>query len=89
MTGPSALAVRSIRAWPRFRAAMALFNAEQRRLLTHTVLLNRSVASWCAELRERTGRPVTASRQQHELVLILDALVDHYDIDGEREARVA
>ncbi len=88
IAGPSALALRNIRAWPRFRAAMALFDPAQRRLLTHVVLLNRSVASWCAQLRE-AGQTVKAGREQHRLVVILDVLVEHYDIDEDREARVA
>ena len=44
VTGPSALAVRNIKVWPRYRAAMALFDQAQRNLLTWVVLVNKSVA---------------------------------------------
>jgi hypothetical protein len=54
------------------------------------ILENRSVASWCADLRERAGKPVTASRAQQVLLSTLDRLVEHYDVgDGRRGARAA
>ena len=88
LTGPSTAAIRSVKAWPALLAALRLFDAEQRRLLTWVVLLNKSVAAWCAGLREQ-GRTITASREMHRLVEILDLLADHYGIEDDHEARLA
>jgi hypothetical protein len=78
-TGPGTAAVRSARAWPALRAALKLFDPGQRRLLTHVVLMNRSVTSWCAVLRDQ-GLTITVAYAMHRLVVILDALVDHFDV---------
>ena len=83
-TGPGAVAVRQARAWPAFRQAMKLFNAEQRKLLTWTVLLNKSVAAWCAERRAQ-GLAVTPSKEMHCLVGLLDRLAEHYGIEDDWE----
>jgi hypothetical protein len=48
--------VRQARAWPAFRRVVRLFDTERRQLLTTVVLLNRSIAAWCAGRREADFR---------------------------------
>jgi hypothetical protein len=51
---------------------MRLVDAEQRALLIHSVLENRTVQSWAQERR------ITPVRAMAALVQILDELVDHF-----------
>ena len=74
-TGPGRLAEHRARCWRRFVRVMAIFNAEQRALVTHVVLLNRSVNAWVKEHRERS-LPVNAGKVMSALVGCLDMLVE-------------
>ncbi len=78
-TGPSIAALRSVRAWKPLQQALALFTEAERRLLSWVVLENRSVASWCAALREQ-GLSASPNRGMQTLVETLDRLVLHYDV---------
>ena len=75
--GPGHAALSQTRAWREFLRAMALFDAEQRLLITAILLLNNSVTAWCGAQRERgiAAQPVVEMRR---LVVCLDALAEHY-----------
>jgi hypothetical protein len=62
ITGFGVPAVRSAKAWPAFRRAMALFDAGERELLTYVVLLNQSVRAWSFRQRELASRAIRTSR---------------------------
>jgi hypothetical protein len=83
LTGFGRAPVRSARAWPAYRPAMALFDQSQRKLLTHCLLLNWSLRKWVAVRREQgiAANPVT---ERQRLVACLDLLVDHFKSDIER-----
>ena len=66
---------------------MALFNAEEKELITAVILLNRSMRSWCAEQREK-GKRWSSSQATTKLVELLDRLVAHYALD-DRPSRAA
>jgi hypothetical protein len=83
ITGFGAAAIRSAKAWPAFRRAMALYNQTERELMTYIVLLNMSVRSWCARQRE-LGRPANPVQAMQRLVVCLDRLVEHFKHEIDR-----
>jgi hypothetical protein len=76
----------NLRAWAEVRRAMALYDATQRELVTHIVLLNWAVRHWVEMLRGR-GQPATPPVEMGKLVDCLDRLEDHYRSDVDRMLR--
>jgi hypothetical protein len=89
-SGPTPTEVRQARAWRGFQRAMAMYGPADRELLTHVVLLNRSIASWCAEQRA-AGLVMDDKPTVRRLVSILDRLVEHFrgEVDRERNRGLA
>jgi len=81
--GPGAAALASVRAWPEFQRALRLFDAEQRELLTHSVLRNGTLEMWQRERHIGRARAMTA------LVGILDELVEHFRSEIDRHGAIA
>jgi hypothetical protein len=84
ITGFGAPAVKSAKAWPAFRRAMARYNKGERDLLTFIVLLNMSVRAWCARQRE-LGSYTNPDIEMRRLVACLDRLVEHFRSEIERD----
>lgn len=78
--GPGATSQRQTRCWRNFTRAMAIFNSDQRSLVTHVVLLNQSVRSWCLARLEQ-GLPLHRDRTVDDLVACLDQLVTFLDTE--------
>jgi hypothetical protein len=89
-TGPTPTEVRQARAWRGFQRAMAMYGQADRELLTHVVLLNRSIAGWCQEKRA-LGLIADDKATVRRLVGILDRLVEHFrgEVDRERNRGLA
>jgi len=77
-TGPGRTARRRTWCWRSFARTMGIFTANERRLLTFVVLLNRSVAAWCRE-RHEAKQHANAARVMGTLVGCLDRLVAFLD----------
>jgi hypothetical protein len=65
---------------------MAMYNADERLLMTAIVLQNRAVAEWC-KMRRDEGIPVNPTTEMSRLVGCLDLLVAHYQSEVEGMAR--
>jgi hypothetical protein len=63
---------------------MAIFTRDQRELLTHVLLLNRSVDRWCKDRRE-AGLSANAPMVMGKLVACLDLLEQHFSSEIDQE----
>jgi hypothetical protein len=84
LTGFGAPAIRSAKAWPAFRRAMAIFTAAERELITSVVLLNSPVRAWCIRQRE-LSRHANPDIEMRRLVACLDRLVEHFKSEVDRD----
>jgi hypothetical protein len=90
--GPTQAEVRQARSWRPFQRAMALYDADERKLVTAVVLLNMPVMRWCDAVFRETSERLNPHRQQQRLVACLDRLVEHFrgEIDDDlNRGRVA
>jgi hypothetical protein len=88
-TGPTKAAERQAKCWRHFVRTRAIFTADQRQLLTHTLLMNGSVASWCKRQHD-SGQHASAHQVMGQLVALLDLLEKYFssEIDAELERGV-
>jgi hypothetical protein len=77
--GPSEAAITQAQAALAVSRALAPFTGRQVAMLSHVVLQNRSVPTWCAE----HDPPLETKFEYGRLVALLDILVEHYrdDVD--------
>ena len=83
-TGFGDAAVRTAQAWPAYRRAMQPFCVAQRALIARVILANWSVRRWCTDCQEREVA-VTPAIEMGRLLSILDALVEHFKTEIERD----
>jgi hypothetical protein len=76
-TGPGWADIKSAQAWPKFRRAMAMFDAGERDLVTHIILLNTTVDQYRRVLRDQ-GKVVVDGGLTAALVKCLERLVRHF-----------
>jgi hypothetical protein len=83
-SGPTRTEVKQARAWQPFRRAMALFNDDERDLLSHIVLLNLATSRYIVVRRSR-GVAVREPAIKATLLNCLDRLVEHFRSEIARE----
>jgi hypothetical protein len=72
-------ALKQARAWLPYQRAMRLFNAGQRDLIAHALLLNWGLQRWCQRQRESADPGIETGK----LVAILDVLAEAFNRESE------
>lgn len=81
LKGPSPAAIVQACADKDVRQVLRHFAPSHCLMLTHILLLNQSLRSWCLRLTAERGKPVQEHVEMGRLLTILDLLVHHYDLD--------